>query len=396
MLIEEGKMTLASLLQETGYSTSIIGKWHLGFGREKGFEEDRGDEPPNFWESRGSGPDWNGEIRPGPNEVGFDYSYVLPVANSFPPYVMVEDHYVDRLNKGNPITKLVSNNHGLMEGGDEARWKDEDLVDILTSKTIVQLERLAKEDSPFFLYYAPTQPHIGTKPHPDFWIPNERFRGSSDAGTYGDVIQELDWSVGEILKTLDRLNLRENTLVIFTSDNGAPEFEPFGHRPRGPVMRGGKGDILEGGHRVPFIARWPGNIEPGTTSAETVSLTDMLATFAALVDRKLPPGAGEDSYNVLPALYGEKLPDPDRPLVFSSGGQYMLCIRMGKWKLIDGQGRGGYPILEKGITFPDDEPPMQLYDLEADLGETNNLYNQHPEIVKMMKEKLEEIIAESN
>lgn len=416
MLIEEDRMTVASLLKSAGYSTSIVGKWHLGFGREDGFEDKRGDTAPNYWETRKSGPDWNGELKPGPLETGFDYAYVIPVANSFPPYVIVENHHVEGLEKDNPITKMVSDNHGLMEGGDEARWKDEELVDMMTEKLISQLEGFAKEKNPFFLYYAPHQPHGPFRPNP-------RFRGTSQAGVYGDVIQELDWSVGEVLNTLDRLGLSENTLVIFASDNGSglrfatktidedgretsksikrSELDANNaHRTNGPNnMRGGKGDILEGGHRVPFIARWPGKIMAGTSSSEIISQTDMLATFAALIGQHLPQGAGPDSYNVLPALLGGKLPDANRPLVFSSGGTGALSIRKGKWKLIDGQGDCGYAEFFSKRPMPTPEPgdpPGQLYNLEVDLGETNNLYEEHPEIVQRMKQKLEEIKSAEN
>jgi arylsulfatase A len=416
LLIEEGRMTLASMMKEEGYTTSIVGKWHLGYGLEEGFGDNRCDEPPNYWETRGSGPDWNGELKPGPLECGFDYSYVIPVANSFPPYVIVEGHYVAGLQEDNPITNMVSNNYGLMEGGDEARWKDEELVDMFTEKLIAQLEGFAEEKNPFFLFYAPHQPHIPFRPHP-------RFAGTSQAGVYGDVIHELDWSVGELLDALDRLGFSENTLVIFSSDNGAaPRFATptmnerardtvnsikrselnaeNAHRTNGPNnMRGGKGDLVEGGHRVPLLARWPGRIKPGTRSTETISLTDMLATFAALIGRELPPNAGEDSYNVLPALLGDKLPDPDRPLVFSSGGTSALSIRMGEWSFIDGQGDCGYMEFFRGKPFPEPapgDPPGQLYNLDEDLGETNNLYEQHPEIVERLKQKLEEIKAESN
>jgi len=384
LLIEEGRMTVASLLKSAGYSTSIVGKWHLGFGREEGFENDRGNTPPNYWETRKTGPDWNGELKPGPREIGFDYSYVIPVANSFPPYVIVENHRVEGLRKDSPIGKLESKNFGRMEGGEGARWKDEELVDKLTGKAVSQLEGLAKKQEPFFLYYAPYQPHIPNRP-------NARFKGTSQVAAYGDVIQELDWSVGEVLNALDRLGLGENTLVIFSSDNGpAGNGAPRdGHWPRGRTMRGGKGDIWEGGHRVPFIARWPARIKPGTRSSETICLTDMLATFAALTGKSLPPGAGPDSYNVLPALLGRKLPDPDRPMVMLSGGQGMLAIRHGKWKLIDGQGSGGY---QKSKPQPGD-PPAQLYDLEKDLGETANLYSQYPDIVQRLKQLLEKIKA---
>jgi len=384
-------VTVASLLKSAGYTTSIIGKWHLGFGREDGFEDDRGDATPNYWETRGSGPNWNGELKPGPLELGFDYSYVIPVANSFPPYVFVENHHVEGLRKDSPIGKLESKNAGRMEGGEGARWKDEELVDKLTSNVVSQLEGFAKNKQPFFLYYAPHQPHW---PH----RPNARFKGTSQVGAYGDVIQELDWSVGEILKLLDRLDLSENTLVIFSSDNGPDGFgKPRnGHWPRGQIMRGGKGDLVEGGHRVPFVARWPGRINPGTRSAETISLTDMMATFAALTGQSLPQGAGPDSYNVLPALFGGKLPDPNRPVVFSSGGTGTLSIREGKWKFIDGQGDCGYAEFFNKRPMPipgPGDPPGQLYNLDKDLGETNNLYEEHPEIVQRMKQKLEEIKA---
>ncbi len=401
LLIDEDRMTVASMLKSEGYSTSIVGKWHLGYGREEGFEDDRGDLAPNYWETRRSGPNWNGELKPGPLELGFDYSYVIPVANSFPPYVIVENHHVEGLRKDSPIGKMQSRNNGEMEGGEGARWKDEELVDKLTSKAVSQLEGFAKENTstssgqrkPFFLYYAPHQPHL---PH----RPNDRFKGSSQVGNYGDVIQELDWSVGEILKTLDRLGLSENTLVIFSSDNGAGSYgrPRHGHYPCGP-LRGGKGDVTEGGHRVPLLARWPGKIKPGIRSKEIISTTDMLATFAAIIGKELPPGAGPDSYNVLPALLGQKLPDPDRPVVMSSGGTGALSIRAGKWKLIDGQGDCGYGefVSKRPSPIPNPgDPPAQLYNLEEDLGETNNLYMQHPEIVHRLKVGLEKIKADEN
>jgi len=282
-----------------------------------------------------------------------------------------------------------------MEGGEGARWKDEELIDKFTGKLVPQLESLAKKKQPFFLYYTPTQPHIGSRnvKGQAHW-PNARFKGTSQAGPYGDVVQELDWSVGEILKTLDHLGLTENTLVIFTSDNGGYTRNFNGHQPNGQILRGGKGDLVEGGHRVPFLARWPGRIKPGTRSKETISTTDMLATFAAIVGEELPEGAGPDSYNVLQALQGEALPDPERPIVFTSGGTGALAIRMGKWKLIEGQGNRGYgeSRAKKPVPAPKPgDPPAQLYNLEEDLGEANNLYNEHPEIVQRLKKALEDI-----
>lgn len=396
LLIEPDRVTVASFLKSAGYATSIVGKWHLGYGREDGFEVNRGDTPPNYWETRGNGPNWNGELKPGPLENGFDYGYVIPVANSFPPYVFVENHHVAGLRQDSPIGKLESKNYGKMEGGDGARWKDEELIDKFANKLTEQLDSLAKKKQPFFLCYTPTQPHIGSRGvNGQAHWPNARFKGTSEAGPYGDVVRELDWSVGELLNTLDRLGLRENTLVIFTSDNGGYTQKFNGHQPNGHLLRGGKGDLVEGGHRVPFVAKWPGRIKAGTLSNEIISTTDMLATFAAIIGKELPAGAGPDSFNVLPALLGQKL-DPERPVVLSSGGTGALSIRAGKWKLIDGQGDCGYGEFRHKQPWPKPkpgDPPAQLYNLEEDLGETNNLYTQHPEIVQRLKQTLEGIRA---
>lgn len=395
LLIDEDRVTIASFLASAGYATSLVGKWHLGYGREEGFEDERGNTPPNYWETRGRGPDWNGVLKPGPRENGFDYSYVIPVANSFPPYVFVENDRVDGLREDSPIGTLQSRNFGKMEGGEGARWMDEELIDKFADKLVSELERLAKNDRPFFLCYTPTHPHIGSRNvnGQQHW-PHKRFAGTSGAGPFGDTIHELDWSVGRILESLERLGIADNTLVMFTSDNGGYPRKFNGHYPMGPVLRGGKGDLVEGGHRVPFVAKWPGRIPAGTVSREIVSTTDMLATFAAITGKKLPDGAGPDSYNVLPALLGGKLPDSDRPVVFTSGGTGALAIRMGKWKLIEGQGNRGYGEFQRKKPWPTPEPgapPDQLYNLEEDLGEKNNLHDEYPEVVTRMKRKLEEI-----
>ena len=387
-LIAEGRVTVPSFLKSAGYQTAIIGKWHLGYGREEGFEKNRGTQPPNYWKPRGPGPNWNGELKPGPIEAGFDYSYVMPVANSFPPYVIVKNHHVEGLRKDSPIGKMESKNNGKMEGGEGARWKDEELVDKFTNQIVSQLEGFSKSKNPFFLFYAAHQPHLPWRPHP-------RFKGSSQAKAYGDVIQELDWSVGELLKTLDRLKMSDNTLVIFSSDNGASGRNFNGHMANG-ILRGGKGDLSEGGHRVPFVARWPGKIKPGIKSDELISQVDLMATFAKIINKKLPMGAGPDSENVLPVLLGGKPADPDRYQVFSSGGTGALCIRQGKWKYMSGQGHQGYGEFFRKKPQPTPkpgDPPAQLYDLEKDISEKNNLYNKHPEIVKRLKNELAKIKA---
>ena len=281
LLIEVDRPTVPSFLKSHGYSTSIIGKWHLGYGEEKGFADNRGKTPPNHWKPRGPGPDWNGELKPGPLENGFDYSYVIPVANSFPPYVIVENRCVVGLRPNSPIGQMESKNSGKMEGGEGARWKDEDLVDMFTNKLVSQLESYAKDDKPFFLYYPAHQPHLP-------WRPNALQRLEPGSGIRRRD-SELDWSVGELLKTLDRLELTDNTIVIFSSDNGASGRDFNGHSANGS-LRGGKGDLTEGGHRVPFIvlAR---QIKPGLESNVLVSQSDLFATFAAIIGEELPTAA---------------------------------------------------------------------------------------------------------
>jgi len=394
LLIEEDRPTVASLLQSAGYYTACIGKWHLGFGREDDYARNReGQGSPNSWRSRKGGPDWNGELKPGPLEVGFDYYSGIPIVNSYPPYVFVENHRVVGLRPDDPIGRMESSYLGKMQGGKAARWKHNKLGLELTAKVVAQLENLA-ERQPFFLYYCPHQPH---RPY----TPNDRFKGTSQFGVYGDFIRELDWSVGEMLGALDRLGLTENTLVIFSSDNGALKNPASSAALRGAAygvapgvrymtngpLRGGKGAIWEGGHLVPFLARWPGKINPGTRSAETISLTDMMATFAAIVGKELPPEAGPDSFNVLPALLGREL-EP-HPRVMMSGGTGLLAIREGPWKLIDGQGGGGYR--DAG---PKPGEPPQLYNLAQDLGEKTDVYAQHPEIARRLQQLLHKIKRE--
>ncbi len=405
LLIEENRPTVASVLRSAGYYTAHIGKWHLGFGREDDYAKNReGQGAPNAWRSRKGGPDWNGELKPGPLEVGFDYYYGIPIVNSYPPYVFVENHRVVGLDPDDPIGPMESRYLGEMQGGTAARWNDNELALELAARTVSQLEKLAQHEQPFFLYYAPHQPH---RP----FTPNARFQGASQFGVYGDFIEELDWAVGDMLDALDRLGLAENTLVIFSSDNGglvnpassraqrgasygdgeaAPAAPDVEHHANGPILRGGKGDIWEGGHRVPFLARWPGKIKAGTRSEETINLSDMLATFAAVAGAELLPQAGPDSFNVLPALLGGKLGDSlRRPRVMHSGGNGMLAIREGPWKLIDGQGGGGYA---DGEAKPG--KPPQLFNLAEDLGEKTDVYPQHREIAHRLQQLLHTIKRE--
>ncbi len=388
LLIEEGRMTVASMLKSAGYQTACIGKWHLGFGRDF--------------------PDWNGELKPGPLEVGFDYYFGYPVTNGQAPYVYVENHRVVGLDPKDPIRLGPDNKTSVMYGGTAARYKAEDLAMTLTGKAVNFIER--SKEQPFFLYFATDNVHAP-------YTPNPRFQGTSACGVYCDFIRELDWSVGEVLAALHRAGVADKTLVIVTSDNGGLYSRPaydMGHRVNADLL-GQKTDAWEGGHRVPFLARWPGKIKEGSRSDELICLVDFMATAAAAVGIDLPANAGPDSFNILPALLGDTTHKPVRGgAVIMASYTGMLAVREGDWILILGRGSGGATTeyfkhygmrLEelgrttsgwkvKGMGEPDPSlPPGQLYNLSKDRGEADNLYKDHPEIVQRLTKLLIEYRA---
>lgn len=406
--IPPSTLTLPAVLKQAGYTTGVVGKWHLGLGPE---QTGRMAVPLPGGDG---GPDWNGEIKPGPLEIGFDYAFFMPATGDRVPCVYVENHRVVGLDPADPIR--VSYKHkigdeptgrenrerlklkpthghdmtivngisriGWMSGGIAARWVDEDMADVFTGKAIGFIERnLAR---PFFLYFATHDIHVPRVPH-------ARFQGTSRAGTRGDAIQQLDACVGEVLRALERLRLTDNTLVIFSSDNGGVNddgYEDFGppeHAMNG-ALRGKKGTLFEGGHRVPFIARWPGRIPPGSTCTELLSLVDMTATFAALTGVTLPAKAAPDSLNVLPALLGLPRDRPGRAsLVVHNGGvKGPFALRHGVWKFIPGA----------ATNQPKDAASAsggQLFNLADDLAESTNLAGQWPDKVEEMRKLLAQI-----
>ncbi len=397
LIIDPEQTTIADIMKRAGYATACIGKWHLGFGKET--------------------PDWNGDLKPGPLELGFDYYYGVPVVNSHPPFVYVENHRVVGLVPEDPFvygqranTQVFPEKRKLDDigGADAAHalYRDREVGTVLTEKSIQWIQ--ANKQQPFFLYLATTNIH-----HP--FTPAERFVGTSECGRYGDYIHELDWMVGEIMDTLEAEGLAENTLVLFTSDNGGmfnvggQDAWKAGHRLNHDLL-GFKFGAWEGGHRVPLIARWPGRVPAGTVSDQLVSNVDFLATMAALVDQPLTDAEAPDSFNILPALTGSPQSQIRDHLVLSALRKTHLTLRKGKWVYIDAQGSGGFrgkletdyerggpgallltkhvnSDIENGKLKPD-APPAQLYDLDADLSQTRNLYNERPEIVRAMKELL--------
>ena len=374
-LIEKGRMTIASLLKEEGYETACIGKWHVGMS----WNTKDGSEPSYEKEDN---IDFTKPVIGGPVERGFDYFYgTAGCCTSDPPYCFIEN------NKTVSIPTEMSPEEmnqmpGVIKGLMASDWSEEEVDIRLTEQAIGFIKRHQEKraDEPFFLYFVPSSPHIP-------WIVPESMKGTSDEGSRGDMVALFDWCVGEVVQTLQEYGLEENTLVIVTSDNG-PRKGANGHHSAG-YFRGYKGQIWEGGLRVPFIARWPGKIEPGGVSQEIFSLTDMFATFCALMHKEVPEKAGEDSYNVLPVLLGKKMQENfARPRVFHSANG-IFAIQQGQWKLIQGTKGSG---AGKDRVSPDSLLLCgQLYNLGKDPFEQHDLWDQYPEIVLELNQTLEKI-----
>lgn len=372
LLIEPGRLNLASMLKKHGYETAAIGKWHLGYGT-------------------GPRTDYTKELRPGPLEIGFDYHFAVPSNHGDVTGVYVENHWVFglRSDKLNPAGVGRNFNNRPYLGLDAPQRVDEEVMPTLTARAVQWIEQRSG-DRPFFLYFTPVAVHRPI-------TPSAETKGTSAAGPYGDWIHELDLSVGRVLDALDRKGFTPNTLVIFTSDNGGVNKPTLpgdetnalkaGLAICGP-FRGGKHDVWEGGFRVPFIVRWPGHVPAGTVCDEMMSLTDVLATVAAIVGEELPPPdvAAEDSYNMLPAWLDRPYAAPIRPdmIVHSADGNF--AIRRGPWKWIEG---GYHPDTRPGaLRLRADQFHPQLYHLREDIAETRDVAAEHPEIVKELSELL--------
>jgi len=394
LLFKDHQTTLPSLLKQAGYKTGCVGKWHLGLGRGE--------------------IDWNKEIVPGAREVGFDYSFIIPATADRVPCVYVENDRVVGLDPKDPIRvdykKLVGDDPtgrdepyllkmklsaghdgtivdgvsriGYMTGGEKARWVDERMAATLAQKACAFID--ANREQPFFLYFTPSDIHVPR-------MPNGQFAGKSLCGVRCDVIEQLDWTVGQVLATLEKHKLMENTLVVFTSDNGPVVDDGYadgsvealhGHTPAGH-LRGGKYTLYEGGTRVPFIAYWRGHIPVGVSSA-LISQTDMLASLAMLAGVPLPQGQRFDSEDVLPALMGRS--EHGRDILIEADVFQRNAIREGRWKLLD-LDRPGRPPLPPGKN-------RELYDLLTDPAETTDVAAQNPDVVKELMDKLEQIRQE--
>lgn len=390
--IEPGRLNLASMLKEQGYRTASVGKWHLGYGKSDGNPQ---------WRV-----DYSGELSPGPLDIGFDYHFSVPANHGDLTGIYVENRFVYGLRSGKipegvTIPEVAmsadfkeSYGPGDLENAgrgvtildlDAPRRVNERVMPVLTGKAVDWIEQ-QKAGEPFFLYYTPVAAHNPI-------TPSAETAGTSAAGPYGDWIHELDRSVGAILEALDRKGFAENTLVVFTSDNGGVT----GDKPGSPQeiaqtaglkingdLRGRKHSVWEGGFKVPFLLRWPGHAPAGSVCHEAVSLADLLATTAAILGKELPPAAqaAEDSFNILPAILGEiEQPIRDHLIVHSSDGVY--AIRKGPWKWIEGVPAAG--VKQASRKKHDDEFRPQLYHTQEDPAETRDVAAEYPEVVAEMQ-----------
>lgn len=393
LLIDTAQLTVPKMLKTKGYHTGIVGKWHLGLGDGQ--------------------VDWNKQISPGPNEVGFDYSYIMAATQDRVPTVYIKNGYVDQLDPNDPIEVDYKNNFagqptgkdnpellkmkwhhghnstivngipriGFMKGGESAKWIDEDMADTFLAEAQDYIKR--QKENPFFLYYALQQPHVPRTPSP-------RFAGTSGMGPRGDVIVEADWCIGELFKTLEEEGLLKQTLIVFSSDNGPvlndgyydDAVEKIGeHNPSGP-LRGGKYSLFEAGTRVPFATYWEGTITPKKSNA-LVSQVDLLSSLAALVDSEL---GGPDSENLLNDFLGKnEVGRTDLILEATT----RTALRKGDWLMIPPY--QGNPIIKQVNIETGIAKTYQLYNLREDIGQQNNLAESNPEKLKEMIASFETI-----
>ncbi len=376
-LIKPGTLTIASLLGKSGYKTAVVGKWHQGMIDEKN-------------------PQPGVDLLGNPGEHGFDYHYIMPASLDIPPYYYVENGQcvlppTDTIAACN--TPGISRIQGAFwrAGGIAANYKHENVVDELTVVANKHVEKHFKNNKqPLFLYFPLPAPHTP-------WLPNDKYKGVTPIGDYGDYTSQVDGVVGIMINKLRELGQLENTLIIFSSDNGPVWFhedvEKYEHNSTGP-LRGMKGDSWEGGHRVPFIVNWPGIVQPNSVNEHLVCFTDLLATFAEINGQILPANSGEDSFSFLHHLTGKKSNFPHREnLVLKGGKKNSFMISNGDWKYIDIPGPGGFStwyLKEKGVEF---KTPKQLYNLRKDIGEMENLYESNREKADELADLLNKIKA---
>ncbi|MBI5772507.1 MAG: arylsulfatase [Verrucomicrobia bacterium] len=388
-LIAPDRLTVATLLKQHGYATAAIGKWHLGWTWAT-----KDGQPPSGRTNPMSNVDFSKPVTDGPTTRGFDYYFGTEVPN-YPPYCFIENDRtvgIPSVREGGRDEQF--NIPGPMLPG----WKLVNILPELTKRAVKWVEDSAKSGQPFFLYFPLTSPHFPVVPAPEF-------KGKSGAGDFGDFVVQTDWTAGQVLAALQRSGVADNTLVIFTSDNGPEitgEVNPgaydrvtqFQHWSMGE-LRGAKRDLWEGGHRVPFLARWPGKIKAGAVSGETICHVDFMRTVAAILGAKLPDSAAPDSYSLLPVFLGEPYPKPLREATVHHAASGKFAIRKGDWVLIDAPtgddngARGEPPWLKEQRGYAKSAAPGELFNVREDVAQRHNHFADQPGKVRELKALLE-------
>jgi len=372
-LIAKDRLTVAGLLKEQGYNTAAIGKWHLGLIMPT--------TDGKTQNGKGQNVDWTGTLTDSPVHHGFDYYYGIAASLDMPPYIYIEN---DRFVGECTTVKGFRRN-----GPAHADFEAVDVLPELGRKAVEYIEKQTA-DKPFFMYVALTSPHTPI-------APSDEWKGKSPLGNYGDFVMQTDAVLGQITKAVDDAGLRDNTLMIMTSDNGCSKaagirnLEKQGHFPSAQ-FRGSKADLWDGGHRIPFIVRWPNSVKAGSQTDQTICLTDLMATAAELAGTQVPKGAGEDSVSFLPAL-SDKTITSTRNGVIHHSIDGCFAYRQGKWKLLLARGSGGWTAPKEQAAIESGAPAVQLYDLEKDPGETTNLYESQSEVVERLLNLMEADVA---
>ena len=376
-LISPDRRTIASVLRDQGYQTACIGKWHLGWDW-------------NNIEAGKDSVDFSKPITNGPTTRGFDYFYGIIASLDMAPYVYVENDMPTAL----PDRETV--NDGMKywrKGPTAADFDHEQTLPNFINRAVDYIHDKSKEDKPFYLYLPLPAPHTPI-------LPIKEYQGKSGLNPYGDFVLMVDDMVGKVMKALKEAGVEENTIIVFSTDNGCSpqakfdELQAKGHYPS-YIYRGHKADLFDGGHRIPCVVRWPARVKPHVVD-QTVCLTDFFATFAAVADYQLRDSEGEDSYNILPLLLNEKEGEVIREATVHHSINGDFTIRKGEWKLLLSPGSGGWSFPKPGT---DDEviktlPSVQLYNMQSDPAEKNNVYAEHPEVVKELKDLMIKYVKE--
>ena len=389
-LIPEDRMTVPSFLRENGYNTAMIGKWHLGLGIAT-IDGKKAEPAGGLRQKIGKGVfppeelsniDWKKPIKGGPVDLGFDSWFGITASLDFPPYVWIRNrnwvgigNYAKAFHRPGPASE------------------DFEAIDVLDKLAAETVKHISEYDSekPFFIYMPLPSPHTPI-------VPSKKWQGKSGIGKYGDFVMQTDDIVGQVVAALEAKGISDNTLVVVTSDNGCSKsanfknLESHGHFASGPY-RGSKADIWDGGHRVPFLVKWPKVIEAGSICDTLTCQTDLMATCAEMLGKELPDSAGEDSESILPLLSGSQVKFSRKGIIHHSVSGH-FAYRQGKWKLLLAKGSGGWTApTEKMMAKKADTPKGQLFDLDADPGEENNLFSKSPEVVETLLAQLKEDVA---